>query len=147
MKIGEKVPDFTLVDERGEPYRLFDHIGQRGAVVFFYPKDNSAVCTAEVCAFRDQFQTFSDAGIEVVGISSDSIDSHKEFSKKNALNFRILSDREGTVRKAWRVPDALGFIPGRVTFVVTSDGTLVGKFSGMLNASAHVSAAIKIAGL
>ena len=75
VQVGEQAPDFTLPSQSGEPVRLQDRLGERVVVLYFYPKDNTSGCTAEACAFRDSHETFTDAGAEVIGVSSDSSDN------------------------------------------------------------------------
>ncbi len=80
IQVGDKAPDFTLPSQSGEPVRLQDRVGERVVVLYFYPKDNTPGCTAEACAFRDSHETFTDAGAEVIGVSSDSADRHSAFA-------------------------------------------------------------------
>ena len=111
VKVGDKAPDFTLPAQSGEPVRLQDRLGERVVVLYFYPKDNTSGCTAEACAFRDSHEVFTDAGAEVIGVSSDSADKHTAFADKYKLPFTLLSDRGGKVRKLYGVPTVLGLIP------------------------------------
>src|SRR5215475_9162710 len=122
--VGDKAPDFTLPSQSGEPVRLHDRIGQRVVVLYFYPKDETSGCTAEACAFRDSHEVFTDAGAEVIGVSSDSVEKHAAFAGHHGLPFTLLSDAGGKVRKAYGVPPVLGLIPGRVTYVIDRDGTV-----------------------
>jgi len=109
-------------------------------VLFFYPKDNTPGCTAEACAFRDEYQDFQDLGAEVIGISSDSEESHQKFTQKNRLPFPLLADRGGKVRKLYEVPGVLlGLIPGRVTFVIDKEGIIRYIFNSLSGATDHVS--------
>ena len=80
VAVGDLAPDFTLPAHTGAPTRLHDLLGERALVLFFYPKDNTSGCTAEVCAFRDSYEVFTEAGAEVLGISSDSVDTHAGFA-------------------------------------------------------------------
>ena len=81
-QVGDKAPDFTLPSQSGDQVRLQDRLGERVVVLYFYPKDNTPGCTAEACAFRDSHETFTDAGAEVIGISSDSADRHVAFAEQ-----------------------------------------------------------------
>jgi thioredoxin-dependent peroxiredoxin len=139
---GDKAPDFTLPSQSGEQVRLSDRIGQRVVVLYFYPKDNTSGCTAEACAFRDSYEVFTDAGAEVIGVSSDSVDKHAGFAGKHNLPFTLLADAGGKVRKLYGVPAALGFIPGRVTYVIDRDGTVRRVFNSMTNIDGHVKEAL-----
>src|SRR6202789_2405360 len=103
VKVGDKAPDFTLPPQSGEPVRLQDRLGERVVVLYFYPKDETSGCTAEACAFRDSHEVFTDAGAEVIGISSDSVDKHAAFADHHKLPFTLLSDAGGKVRKLYRV--------------------------------------------
>jgi thioredoxin-dependent peroxiredoxin len=140
---GDKAPDFTLPSQTGEPVRLYDRIGERVVVLYFYPKDDTSGCTAEACAFRDSHEVFTEAGAEVIGVSSDSVDKHAGFAGKHNLPFTLLSDTGGKVRKAFGVPAAL-FIPGRVTYVIDRDGTVRHVFNSMTNINAHVTDALEV---
>jgi thioredoxin-dependent peroxiredoxin len=137
-----KAPDFTLPSQSGEQVRLYDRLGERVVVLYFYPKDNTPGCTAEACAFRDSYEVFTEAGAEVIGISSDSADKHSAFADKHNLPFTLLSDEGGKVRKLFGVPRAFGLIPGRVTYVIDRDGTIKLTFNSMNNISKHVDDAL-----
>src|SRR5690242_21695896 len=94
VQAGDKAPDFTLPSQSGDPVRLHDRLGERVVVLYFYPKDNTPGCTAEACAFRDSHEVFTDAGAEVIGISSDSVARHTAFADRHQLPFTLLSDQE-----------------------------------------------------
>lgn len=143
LSIGTKAPDFTLEDQHGNSFTLSDHIGKAPVVVFFYPKDFTPGCTAEVCAFRDSYEQFTDAGAQVVGISSDSQGSHLKFAQKHRLPFVLLSDTSRKVRKRFEVDNRLfQLLPGRETFVIDREGNVVMNFKA-LGASGHVEKALK----
>ena len=142
--VGDMAPDFTLPSQSGEQVRLQDRLGDRVVVLYFYPKDNTSGCTAEACAFRDSYETFTDAGAEVIGVSSDSSDRHAAFSGRHNLPFTLLSDRGGRVRKSYGVPSVFGVIPGRVTYVIDRAGTVRHVFSSMTNIGQHVSDALDV---
>src|SRR5580698_1782758 len=108
--VGDKAPDFTLTSQSGEQVRLQDRLGDRVVVLYFYPKDNTSGCTAEACAFRDSHEAFSDAGAEVIGVSSDSSDKHAGFASKHQLPFTLLADQGAKIRKAYGVPAVMGLI-------------------------------------
>jgi peroxiredoxin Q/BCP len=144
VAVGDKAPDFTLPSQSGEPVRLYDRLGQGPVVLYFYPKDETSGCTAEACAFRDSHEVFSDAGAEVIGVSSDSVDRHATFAGKHSLPFTLLSDEGGRIRKAYRVPTALGVIPGRVTYVIDRDGTIRHVFNSLSNIDRHVNDALDV---
>ena len=144
IQVGDKAPDFTLPSQTGEQVRLQDRLGERVIVLYFYPKDNTSGCTAEACAFRDSHETFTEAGADVIGVSSDSADRHAGFAGKHRLPFTLLADQGGRVRKAYGVPAVMGFIPGRVTYVIDRTGTVRHVFSSMTNIGGHVSEALDV---
>ena len=117
VQAGSVAPDFTLPSQSGEMVRLGDFLG-KPVVLFFYPKDHALGCTKEVCAFRDNIEEYGKLDAEVIGISSDSMESHKAFVRKHDLPFALLSDEGGKVRKLYGVPNTLGLFPGRVTYVI-----------------------------
>jgi peroxiredoxin Q/BCP len=144
IQVGDQAPDFTLPTQSGETFRLQDRMGERVIVLYFYPKDNTSGCTAEACAFRDSFEVFAEAGADVVGVSSDSVDKHAGFASKHSLPFTLVSDKGGKVRKAYGVPGVLGMIPGRVTYVIDRAGVVRHVFSSMTNIDGHVNDALRV---
>lgn len=144
IQAGDKAPDFTLPSQAGEPVRLSDRLGERSVVLYFYPKDETRGCTAEACAFRDSYEVFADAGAEVIGISSDSVDKHAAFADHHKLPFTLLSDKGGAVRKSYGVPAALGLLPGRVTYVIDRTGTVRHVFNSMTNIGGHIDDALTV---
>ena len=144
IQVGDKAPDFTLPSQSGDEVRLFDRLGERVVVLYFYPKDNTSGCTAEACAFRDSYETFTDADAEVIGVSSDSADKHAAFAGQHNLPFTLVADKGGRVRKSYGVPSVLGVIPGRVTYVIDRTGTVRHVFSSMTNISQHVNDALEM---
>lgn len=142
-EVGDVAPDFSLLDQNGERITLKDFLGNRVVVLYFYPKDNTSVCTAQACGFRDNYVSFSDAGAEVIGISSDSVESHQGFSSEHQLPFHLLSDEDGRVRKRYGASALLG-IPGRVTYVIDKQGVIQLKFSSMFSADKHIQEALDL---
>ncbi len=120
-----------------------DFLGKRPVVLFFYPKDGTPGCTKEVCAFRDEHEEFGKLDAEVIGVSSDSVDSHGRFAAKHDLPFALLSDEGGKVRKMYGVPSTLGLFPGRVTFVLDKEGVVRHVFSSQLGVDKHVEEALE----
>jgi peroxiredoxin Q/BCP len=143
LKTGDKAPDFTLPDQAGRPVKLADYLGRKVVVLYFYPKDDTRGCTAEACAFRDGYESFTDAGAEVIGISSDSVESHERFAGRHELPFVLLSDKDRGVRKQYGA-STLGVVPGRVTFVIDKEGVIRHTFSSMTNIGGHVDDALRI---
>ena len=144
LAVGDTAPPFTLKDQRGKAVSLADFAGRKNVVVYFYPKDDTPGCTKESCTFRDQYTAFTDVGAEVLGISSDSEQSHRAFAEKYKLPFPLLADTGGAVRKQFRVPKSLGLLPGRVTFVIDKGGVIRHIFNSQLNPTKHVDEAIQV---
>jgi peroxiredoxin Q/BCP len=120
---GAPAPDFTLPDANGESWRLSE---QRGKVVvlLFYPGDETPICTKQMCSVRDRWEDYSATGAEVVGISTDSVDSHRRFAEHHELPLRLLSDSNQTVANLY---GAKSLIPGKVArsvFVIDQQGTI-----------------------
>ena len=143
INVGEKAPDFSLPNQRGETVSLRDFAGKI-VVLYFYPKDMSYGCTKEACAFRDSYEQFKEVGAEVVGISSQSVESHTIFSTTYALPFTLLSDEGGKVRNLYGIPATLGLIPGRVTFIIDKQGVVRHAFNSQFNPEMHVQEALRI---
>jgi peroxiredoxin Q/BCP len=144
LKVGDKTPDFSLKDAQGRLVCLKDFLGKRPIVLYFYPKDESPGCTAQACSFRDHYEAFQEVGAEVIGISSDSIESHQKFSTHHKLPFLLLSDPKGKIRKLYGVAYTLGLIPGRVTFVLDKKGIVRHVFDSQLRATQHIQESLKI---
>jgi peroxiredoxin Q/BCP len=123
---------------------LRDLLGAGEVVLYFYPKDNTPGCTAEAKAFRDSYEAFKEMGAEVIGVSSDSVDSHVDFASRCDLPFTLLSDPGGKVRGLYGVPSTLGLLPGRVTYVIDTNGVVRHIFNSQFNATKHVEEAIRI---
>ncbi|HEV7858022.1 MAG TPA: peroxiredoxin family protein [Pyrinomonadaceae bacterium] len=122
-RVGAPAPDFTLMDGEGQPWRLSD---QRGEVVvlLFYPGDETPICTRQMCSVRDRWDDYAATGALVVGISTDSVESHKNFAEHHGLPMRLLADTGGEVSKAY---GARSLLPGRTArsvFVIDADGIL-----------------------
>lgn len=142
LKIGDKAPDFVLENQTGREFRLWDIVGKKAIVVYFYPKDFTPGCTEEAYAFRDKYEVFKDAGAEVVGISSDSVESHRRFAKELSLPYMLLSDVGGKVRQLYGAT-SLGNVPGRVTFIIDKKGLIRMIFSSQLHPTKHIQEAVR----
>jgi peroxiredoxin Q/BCP len=139
------IPQFSLPDQNGEILDINTYIGKKKLVIFFYPQDGSLNCTKEACYFRDLTDVFDKADATVIGISGQSVESHKKFAEENRLNYRILSDEKNVVRKLFGVPSrAFGLIPGRVTYVTDKTGRVVYIFDSQTDTQKHVDEALKI---
>jgi peroxiredoxin Q/BCP len=140
---GSKAPDFTLPSQSGEIVNLKGFVGSKPVVLFFYPKDDTPGCTKQACAFRDDYEQFGKLDAEVMGISSDSVESHRSFASKHDLPFTLLSDEGGKVRRLYGVSSTFGLFPGRVTYVIDREGVVRHVFSSQREAVKHVEVALK----
>ena len=133
LEIGTKAPDFELSDQNGEKHSLKDYRGRK-LVLYFYPKDNTAGCTKQACGFAERYPQFTEKGAEVVGISKDSVKSHKNFEEKYELPFTLLSDPEHEVIElydVWKEKNNYGkktFGVVRTTYLIDEEGTIVKAF-------------------
>jgi len=144
LHTGEHAPDLELSNAAGAPVKLSDFAGKKCVVLYFYPKDDTPGCTVEACSFRDAYDVFTEAGAEVIGVSSDSVSSHDAFAKKHRLPMTLLSDPGGKVRDQYGVKSTLGLFPGRVTFVIDKEGVVRHAFSSQLRFSKHVDEALEV---
>ena len=141
---GEPVPELTLFRDDGTPVQLKELLGSRTLVLYFYPKDETPGCTAEACSFRDAYEDFLAAGADVVGVSSDSGESHQAFKAHHRLPFTLLTDRGGAAARALGVKRTLGLLPGRVTFVIGRDGVIRHRFDSQLQVKKHIGEALAL---
>ena len=129
LEIGMKAPNFTLKDKNGNDVSLSDFIGKK-VVLYFYPKDNTPGCTRQACAFAGAYKQFEAKGIEVIGISKDSVASHIKFAEKYDLPFILLSDPERIAIEAygvWQEKKMCGKVSMgvvRTTFIIDEDGNI-----------------------
>lgn len=146
LKEGDKIPDFSLRDQNGDLFDIKNVLGRKNLVIYFYPKDGSPGCTRQACNFRDQSSAFDEADAMLIGISGQSVASHKEFAETNNLKFPLLSDEDNKVRKMFGVPSSFfGIIPGRVTYVVNKEGRIIYRYSSQTQIERHVDEALKVA--
>ena len=141
LKRGDKAPDFTLRNQDDKSVTLSSLKGRK-LVLFFYPKDFSPGCTREVCHFRDNFEDFIEVGADVIGVSADSVESHKKFIESNLLPYTLLSDPGGEVAKLYGVSGFL--LPGRTTFIIGENGLILYIFSSQTDMKAHIDESLKI---
>jgi len=145
IKIGSTIPQFTLPDQNGNLFDINSVLGKKNLVIYFYPKDDSPGCTKEACSFRDQFEVFAEADAVIIGISGQSVESHKEFAAKYRLTYTLLSDEKDKIRKLFGVPTNLfGFLPGRVTYIVDKTGNVIYIFNSQVQATKHVDEALRV---
>lgn len=130
LKVGDKAPDFKLLNDKGEEVSLSQFAGKKEVVLYFYPKDNTPGCTTEACSFRDNIPKFTSKNAVILGISPDSVKSHQGFIQKQKLNFNLLSDPESKVAKAYGAwgeksmygKKYMGIL--RTTFLIGKDGKI-----------------------
>jgi peroxiredoxin Q/BCP len=144
LRVGEPAPDFSLPSSTGAIVRLSDFRCKSAVVLFFYPKDNSPACTMEACSFRDSHEAFRQAGAEVIGISSDSAQSHRGFAERFRLPFLLLADGDGAVRARYGVPRTFGLFPGRVSYLIDREGIVRHIFASQFQPWRHVAEALAV---
>jgi len=138
VKVGDKAPDFTLPSQTGENVTLSEFFGKKSVVLYFYPKDETPGCTREACSFRDTYEELTKLGAEVLGVSGQSVESHKSFATHHGLPFILLADEGNRVRKLYGVPSSIGIIPGRVTYIIDKKGVVRHIFSSQTQTQRHV---------
>ncbi len=142
---GNNCPDFSLLNQEGEMIHIKDLIGTKNLVIYFYPKDNTWGCTKQACSFQENQQDFLDLDCCVIGISSDSVLSHKTFADEHRLKFMLLSDMNDVVRNKFGVPTSFfGLIKGRVTYLIDKKGIVKGVYNSQINATKHIPKALEI---
>jgi peroxiredoxin Q/BCP len=142
IAVGDKAPEFSLPSQSNEVVHLSDFVGKKNVVLYFYPKDFTPGCTAEAKGFRDSYQEFSDGETEVIGVSSDTVESHSRFSQECSLPFKLLSDSGKHLRELYGVSSTLG-LAGRVTFVIDKQGTVRLVYSSQLRPTKHIKEALE----
>lgn len=142
--VGAAAPDFTAVTQSGESIRLADYQGREVVVLYFYPKDNTPGCTVQACSFRDAYEEFVKAGAVVIGVSSDTADSHRKFADNERLPFLLVADSGGAIRNAYGIPRTFGIFPGRVTFVIDRKGIVRLVFNSQFSPTQHVTEALEV---
>jgi peroxiredoxin Q/BCP len=108
LKIGDPAPEVKLADDQGKEWKSADHVGKKYLVVYFYPGDFTPGCTAQAKAFRDTMHKLTEKGVEVVGVSGDSVATHSLFKRSQNLNFTLLADEDGAIAKLFGVPVGKG---------------------------------------
>ncbi|MEO9802916.1 MAG: peroxiredoxin [Reichenbachiella sp.] len=142
LQIGELLPGFSLADQDDQMIAIQDFVG-RPLVIFFYPKDDTPVCTIEACTFESNYNEFKNLDAEVFGISADSVNSHKRFATKHGLTFKLLSDSKNEVEKLFGVKRNLfGLLQERITFIFDEKGILIHSFQSQLNGKKHIREAL-----
>jgi thioredoxin-dependent peroxiredoxin len=142
--LNRPAPDFTAEAHNGEEVRLAGYRGKSVVVLYFYPMDGTPTCTKEACGFRDAFEEFTKLGAVVIGVSASSPERHQTFAASRALPFLLLSDKDGSLRKAYQVPKTLGVLPGRVTYVIDKAGVVRHVFDSLFSAEQHIQEALAV---
>ena len=143
LQSGEPAPDFSVKDQNGK-IRSNRNFSSKYLVLFFYPKDNTPGCTAEACSFRDNYEILKRLGAEIWGVSNDNELSHREFVGNYNLQYPLLCDEEGKLRRSFGLGKVFGLIPSRVTYIINKEGVIEHVFSNLLDGPAHVSDAIRV---
>lgn len=138
---GDAMPAFSLTDQNGKTFNSADYVGQSYLVIYFYPKDESMVCTKEACQFRDSFNDFTKAGAKVIGINAGTVASHKAFADHYRLPFILLSDPGNVVYRKFGVKNKM-FMTGRETFVIDKKGKVVFAYTAMMQGKKHADDAL-----
>ncbi len=123
LKEGDEAPDFSLQSDEGNLIKLSDYRDKSNVILYFYPKDMTSGCTKEACHFRDNLSQFKEFNAEVLGVSTDDVESHKAFKQKENLNFTLLADPDKEVTKKYGVLSSYG-VASRVTFVIDKNGII-----------------------
>lgn len=145
IQIGDKCPTFNAQISSDNSFDLTELIGKKNLVIFFYPKDFTPGCTTEVCAFRDNYEAFQELNCEVIGVSSDSSDSHDKFSEKHELQYILIPDNNKKIQKLFGVPKSLfGLIPGRVTYIIDINGTVRGIYNSLSDPFGHIQKGLEL---
>ncbi|MFN4261952.1 MAG: peroxiredoxin [Gemmataceae bacterium] len=162
LKVGDSAPKFTSVDDQGKPWNSADHVGKKVVVVYFYPADFTGGCTKQACSYRDDSELLKAKGVEVIGVSGDSVQTHQFFKNFHKLNFTLLADEDGSVAKKFGVPlGAGGTAKGkdldgkdvavkrkvtarRWTFVIDKDGKIA-YINDKVNAAGDSKAVLEVA--
>lgn len=141
LAVGDAMPSFSLTAQDGKVFNSASYVGKSVLVIYFYPKDESMVCTKEACSFRDSFNDFLKAGAKVIGINGGTVASHKEFSDHYKLPFTLLSDPDNKVYHLFGVKNSM-FMTGRETFVIDLRGKVGFAYSAMMQGKKHADDAL-----
>jgi len=142
LQSGDLAPDFTRETHDGQMVSLVSYRDKSVVVLYFYPMDGTPVCTKQTCRFRDTYEEFTKLGAVVIGVSADSPERHRIFATSLALPFLLVSDQDGSLRKAYHVSKTLGILPSRVTYVIDKQGVIRHSFSALFSAEQHVTEAM-----
>ena len=145
IKVGDIIPEIVLKNQNGEIFNLKKETAGKNVVLFFYPKDDTQGCTKQACSFRDQYEDFAVANTVVIGISGQSVESHKKFAEKHRLSYTLLSDEGNKIRKKFGVPtNFFGLLPGRVTYVIDKNGKVIYIFNSQTRIDDHITKTLEV---
>src|ERR1041385_5826843 len=136
-QVGDKAPLVQGIDQHGKTWKLEDVVGKKLVLLYFYPKDDTPGCTKEACGFRDRLTDLEKDGVEVVGVSFDSPESHQKFISKYHLNFPLLADTDGKIADAYGVRMPGKEMARRVSFLIGTDGKII-HVTDTMNAETHL---------
>lgn len=143
LKIGSKAPDFTLPSTSGNDFNLYRDTNNEAVILYFYPKDNTRICTAEACQFRDNFELLRNLSVKVVGISTDTLETHLRFKDRHNLPFELLSDKTGKVSKLYKAHIPFLNLSKRVTYLLNADHKIIEAVNDLFSADKHFNKMIK----
>ncbi|MFP4089890.1 MAG: peroxiredoxin [Cyclobacteriaceae bacterium] len=135
---GSKAPDFTLPSTEGRTFKLSEAMAGKPCILYFYPKDFTPGCTQEACEFRDHFAFFKELDIDVVGISRDSIATHRKFKEANQLPFELLADERGDVSKLYKASLPFLGVTRRISYLLDKNHKIVAAYESMFAATNHI---------
>ncbi len=141
LKIGDQAPDFDVTAHDGKRLHLADYRGKKNVVLYFYPKDFTAVCTAEACGFRDMYDELMGKDTEVIGVSVDDNASHEAFAKKHGVTFPLVADPKKELASKYKATGFLMDLMGgtkRITYVIDKAGKIAGVFDSAIRAGQHL---------
>ena len=135
--VNTKFPEFNLYDDKRK-FITEENLNGKWSVIFFYPKDESPGCTLQSCSFRDKYEEFNDLGVQIFGVSSDSVSSHRKFKEKHNLQYSLLSDKGGILAKNLKLKKNLGLIAARVTLIINPEGFIIYAHTSKLGVMGNV---------
>lgn len=135
--VNTKFPEFNLYDDKRK-FITEENLNGKWSVIFFYPKDESPGCTLQSCSFRDKYEEFNELGVQIFGVSSDSVSSHRKFKEKHNLQYSLLSDKGGILAKNLKLKKNLGLIAARVTLIINPEGFIIYAHTSQLGVMGHV---------
>jgi peroxiredoxin Q/BCP len=139
--VNTKFPEFNLYDDKRK-FITEENLNGKWSVIFFYPKDESPGCTLQSCSFRDKYEEFNELGVQIFGVSSDSVSSHRKFKEKHNLQYSLLSDKGGILAKNLKLKKDLGLIAARVTLIINPERLIIYAHTSQLGVMGHVRKAL-----